>query len=57
METYTDFVVAYLIQSFVSKINTKLWNDCRAYFTDDIYYKVVQNRAILATLGSLLYHG
>ena len=57
METYTDFVVAYLIQSFVSKINTKLWNDCRAYFTDDFYYKVVQNRAILATLGSLLYHG
>ena len=30
METYTDFGVSYLIQTFVNKINTKkLWNDCR----------------------------
>ena len=32
METYTDFVVPYLIHTFVNKTNTKLWNDCRAIF-------------------------
>ena len=53
METYTDFGVSYLIQTFVNKINTKLWNDCRVYLTGDFYYKVDQNRAILATLDSL----
>ena len=31
METYTDFGVFYLIQTFVNKINTKLKNDCRVY--------------------------
>ena len=56
METYTDFGVSYL-QTFVNKINTKLWNDCRVYLTDDFYYKVDQNRAILAILDSLLDHG
>ena len=29
METYTDFGVSYLIQTFVKKINITLWNDCR----------------------------
>ena len=57
METYTYFAVSCLIPTFVSKINTKLWNDCRVYLTDDFYYKVDQNRAILATLDSLLDHG
>ena len=57
METYTDFGVSYFIQTSVSKVNTKLWNDCRVHLTDDFYYKVDQNRAILATLGSLLDHG
>ena len=57
METYTDFGVSYLIQTFVNKINTKLWNDCRVYLTDDFYYKVEQNTAILATVDSLLDHG
>ena len=56
METYTDFGVSYLIQSFVSKANRKLWNDCWVYLTDDFYYKVEQNRAILATHDSLLDH-
>ena len=54
METYTDFGVCYLIQTFVNKINTKLWNDCRVYFTDDFYCKVDQNRAILVTIDSLI---
>ena len=27
METYIDFLVSYLIQTFENKINTKLWND------------------------------
>ena len=40
LETYTDFGVSYLIQTFVNKINTKLWNDCQVYLTDDFYYKV-----------------
>ena len=44
--------VSYLIQTFVNEINTKLWNDCRVYSTDDFYYKVDQNRAILATCDS-----
>ena len=57
METYTDFGVFYFIQTFVNKINTKLWNDYRVYLTDDFYYKVDQNIAILATLDSLLDHG
>ena len=57
METYIDFGVSYLIQTFVSNINTKLWNDCIVYLTDDFYYKVDQNRDILATLDSLLDHG
>ena len=57
METYTNFGVSYLIQSFVNKINIELWNDCRVYLTDDFYYKVGQNRAILAKLDSLLDHG
>ena len=30
MEIYTDFAVSYLIQTFVNKIDTKLWNDCRS---------------------------
>ena len=46
-----------LIQAFVNKINTKLWNDSRVCLTDDFYYKVDQNRALLATLNSLLDHG
>ena len=54
METYIDFRVSYVIQTFVNKINTKLWNDCQVYLTDDFYYKVDQNRAILAPLDSLL---
>ena len=57
METYTNFGVSYLIQSFVNKINIELWNDCWVYLTDDFYYKVGQNRAILAKLDSLLDHG
>ena len=57
METYTDCRVSYLIQTFVNKINTKLWNDCRVYLKDDFYNKVDQNRAILAALDSLLDHG
>ena len=52
MESYTD--VSYLIQNFVNKIHPKLWNDCRFYLIDDFCYKVNQNRAILATLDSLL---
>ena len=32
--------VSYLIQAFVNKINTKLWNDWQVYLTDDLYYKV-----------------
>ena len=56
METYTDFGVSYL-QTFINKISTKLWNDCRVNLTDDFYYKVDQNRAILAILDSLLDHG
>ena len=56
METCTDFNVSYLFQTFVNKIDTKLWNDCRVYLTDDFYCKVDQNRAILATLDSLLDH-
>ena len=28
-ETYTDFGVSCLIQTFVNKIKTKLWNECR----------------------------
>ena len=57
METCTDFGVSYLIQAFVNKINTKLWNDCRVYLTHDFFYKVGQNRAILATVDSLWDHG
>ena len=57
METYTNFGVSYLIQSFVNKINIELWNDCWVYLTDDFYYKAGQNRAILAKLDSLLDHG
>ena len=53
METHTDFRVSYLIQTFVNKINTKLWNDCQVHLTNDFYYKVDQYRAILATLSSL----
>ena len=48
METYTDFGDSYLLQTFVNTINKKLWNDCLVYLTDDCYYKVDQNRAILA---------
>ena len=29
METYTDFGVSYLIQTFVNKIIIKSWNDYR----------------------------
>ena len=29
METYTEFGDSYLIQTFVNKINTKLWNYCQ----------------------------
>ena len=54
MQTYTNFTVFYLFQTFVNKINTKSWNDCRVYLTDYLYYKVDQNRVILATLSSLL---
>ena len=57
METYTDFGVSYLVQTFVNKITEKLWNDCLVYLADDFYYKVDQNRAILANLDSLLDHG
>ena len=53
METYIGLGVSHLIQTFVNKINC----DCRVYLTDDSYYKVDQNRAILATLDSLLDHG
>ena len=52
--TSTDFGVSYLIQTFVNKIYTQLWDNCRVYLTDDFYYKVRKNRAILATLDSLL---
>ena len=44
-------------QTFVNKLNTNLWNDCRVYLTDDIYYNDDQNRANLVTLDSLLDHG
>ena len=47
METYADFRESYIVQTFVNKVNTKLWNDCRVYLTDDFYYKVDQNSAIL----------
>ena len=57
METYTDFGVSYLTQTFVNKINAKLWNDCRVYLTYDFYYKLDQSRATLATLDSLLDYG
>ena len=57
MGTYTDFGVSYLIQTCVNAINTKLRNDYRVYLTDDFYYKVDQNRAILARHDSLLDHG
>ena len=53
METYTDFRFSYLIQIFVIEINTKLRNNFRVYLTGNFYYKVDQNRAILATLDSL----
>ena len=56
METYTDFGVSYLIQTFVNKINTNLRNDCPVYLTDDFYYNADQTREILATLYSLLDH-
>ena len=52
----TDFGISK-IQSFVNKVNTEFWNDCRVYLTDGFYYKVNQNRAILATHDSLLDHG
>ena len=39
------------------KTNTKLWNDCQVYSTDDFYNKIDQNRSILATLDSFLNHG
>ena len=42
-----------IIQTFVNKINAKLWNEV---LTDNFYYKVDHNRAILATLDSLLGH-
>ena len=42
METYTDFRVSYLIQTFVNKINVKLSIDCRVYLTDDFNYNVDQ---------------
>ena len=51
---YTDFGVSYFIQTFVNKINTTLWNGCWVCLTNDFYYKADQNRAILATLDSLL---
>ena len=57
METYTDFEVSYLIQTFMNKIDTKLWNHCRVYLTDVFYYKVDQIRAILATFDSILAQG
>ena len=57
METYTDFGVSCLIQTFVYEINTKFWNDWRVYLTDDFYYRVDQNRAILVIPDSLLDHG
>ena len=47
METYADFRESYIIQTFVNKVNTKLWNNCRVYLTDDFYYNVDQNSAIL----------
>ena len=59
METYTNFGVSYVIQTFVNKTDTKLWNDCRAYLTDHFYYKVDQNSQswlVLATFDSLLDH-
>ena len=43
----------YLIQTFVNKINKKLWNDSCVYLTDNFHYKVDKNRAILATIDSL----
>ena len=57
METYTGFGVFYLIQTFVNKIKTKLWNDCPVYLIDNFYYKFDQNKAILATLDTVLDHG
>ena len=55
METYTDFRVSYLIQTFVNKVNAKLWHDCWVYLAEDFYYKLDQNQAILATLDSLSF--
>ena len=42
METYTDFGVPYLIQTFVNKINTTFLNDGGVYLTNNFYYKVDQ---------------
>ena len=53
METYTEF--AFLFKLW--QINTKLWNDSRVYLTDDLYYKIDQNREILASVNSVLDHG
>ena len=50
METYTDFGVSYLIQTFVNKINKKLQNDCWVNLTDYFCYKGDQKRAILYSL-------
>ena len=56
METYTDFEVYYLIQDFVNKINTKLWNGCRIIPTSRFsnfqkelfkFYETIKNECVV----------
>ena len=57
MKTYIDFGVSYLIETFVDKINKKLWHDSRVYLIDDFYDEDDQNKLILTTVDPLLDHG
>ena len=57
MKTYIDFGVSYPNETFVDKINKKLWHDSRVYLIDDFYDEVDQNKPILTTVDSLLDHG
>ena len=57
MKTFIDFGVSYLNETFVDKINKKLWHDSRVYLIDDFYDEVDQNKPILTTVDSLLDHG
>ena len=52
METYTDFGVFYLLETFVNKINTKWWNDCRVMILPYIMLFYLISRAFLIDIST-----